>query len=359
MGKASFHREPYDAGSLTKLEIFESYAEAWIPVFTSRPKPHFPEIHLFDFFSGPGTDSVGVPGSPLRILRQLKTYQQSGRLHGWDQVRINVHFSDADQGKVSELATLVSLPEWKIPGVAPQVHALRFEDALARHAAILENQRAAKLLIIDPFGVNDVSDDVFRKLLRFPTTDFIFFVPSTTLNRFRDNPSIKVKINRPEDSYDVHRRAFDHFKSLAGGSHFLGRFSIRKTKGNIYGLIFGSRHHLGIHKFLEVAWGKDTIQGEANFDIDRENVAPGELLLPLAEMRPKKIQVFEEDLEAALRTGAMRSEAELIRFYIEAGMIPRHCKSVLKKLKDDGTIMCDFSTPSIDRFNDPRPINLR
>lgn len=27
------HRQPYDEGTLSKLELFEKYAEAWIPTF--------------------------------------------------------------------------------------------------------------------------------------------------------------------------------------------------------------------------------------------------------------------------------------------------------------------------------------
>jgi three-Cys-motif partner protein len=357
MGKASFHKEPYDAGTLTKLEIFESYVQAWVPVFTSRPEPPFPEIHIFDLFSGPGTDSLGAHGSPLRILSVLKKYQQSD-LHGWNKVRIGVHFSDSHKGKINELAALVTQPEWQVPSITPVVQPHKFEDALTLHASILENPRAAKLLIIDQFGVNAVTDEVFKYLIKLPTTDFIFFVSSSTLHRFRDHPAIKVKIDLPDDSYDVHRCAFDHFKEIAGPDYFLGRFSIRKQRGNIYGLIFGSGHQLGIHKFLDVAWGNDSIAGEANFDIERENVASHELLLPIDEMRPKKIQAFEMDLEAALRTGALHNEADMIRFYIEAGMTHKHCTSTIKKLKDEAVIACDFRSPSIDRFSQPRAIVL-
>jgi len=358
MAKSSFHDEPYDAGTLTKLKIFEAYVEAWIPVFTSKPEPPFPEIHIFDFFSGPGTDSNSVAGSPLRILSKLKNYQQEGRLQGWDKVSIHVHLSDSHQGKTAELASLVKQPAWHIPGINLQVQTLKFEDALLRHEAVLRNHRTAKLLIIDPFGVNNVTDDVFRRLIGFPTTDFIFFVPSAMLNRFRHDPSIKVKIDRPEDTYDVHRCAFDHFKEIAGRDYFLGRFSIKKPKGNIYGLIFGSRHHLGIHKFLEVAWGNDVIAGEANFDIDRENVSEGEMLLALDELRPKKIQVFEQELEIALQSGVLGNEADLIRFCIEAGMISKHCKGVLARLKARRTIACEFDSPSIRYFKNPRTLSL-
>src|SRR6185312_10822826 len=121
----------------------------------------------------------------------------------------------------------------------------------------------------------------------FPRTDFIFFLSSSTLHRFRDHPAIKQKIAKLENSYDVHRETFEYYRKLVpiGDQVFLGRFSIRK-RSNIYGLIFGSRHPLGIHKFLQVAWANDEIAGEANFDIERENIRPGEGILALDVMRP-------------------------------------------------------------------------
>lgn len=356
MATSGFHSEPYDAGTLTKLKIFELYIQEWIPVFTSRPEPPFSEIHIFDLFSGPGTDAVGVPGSPLRILAQLKQYQQKG-VAGWSKVKIGVHLSDADATKVQTLSRIVASSEWQVPGVTPSVQPRRFREALEVHRSVLENKRAAKLLILDQFGVDEITEDVFRALIRFPVTDFIFFLSSSTLHRFRDHPAIKIKIERPENSYDVHRAAFDHFRKLAGNDAFLGRFSIRK-RSNIYGLIFGSKHPLGVHKFLDVAWGNDQIAGEANFDIDRENVGSDEMLLALPELRPRKIQEFEADLENAIRAGKMRSEADLIRFAIEAGMTCQHCTPVVQKLKASRAIACDFRTPNVRQFSKPRDFRL-
>src|SRR5215213_7835028 len=99
MANSGFHDKPYDPGTLTKLKIFELYVQAWIPVFVSQPDPPFREIHIFDLFCGPGTDSVGTPGSPLLILNQLRSYQVAG-MAGWSKVAIVVHFSDADEDKI-------------------------------------------------------------------------------------------------------------------------------------------------------------------------------------------------------------------------------------------------------------------
>lgn len=356
MSNSGFHEKPYDAGTLTKLTIFELYVQAWIPVFVSQPEPPFPELHIFDLFSGPGTDSAGTPGSPLRILTQLRSYQASG-MGGWSKVKITIHFSDAHEGKIGELRKLLDTPEWRVPDINVECEAITFQAALEKHQNVLKNKRAAKLLIIDQFGVDAVKDDVFKQLITFPTTDFIFFLSSSTLHRFHDHPAIKIKIDRPEDSYDVHRAAFAWFEELTPPHAFLGRFSIKKGS-NIYGLIFGSQHPLGAHKFLQVAWENDEIRGEANFDIDREDIAPGEMMLPLDELRPKKIQAFESDLETELRKAEMKSEADLVHFCIAAGMTCQHANPVLQKLKSEGVLQCDFRTPDVRRMREPRPITF-
>lgn len=359
MASQDFHDKPYDAGTLTKLRIFELYTQEWIPVFLAKPQPSHDEVHIFDFFSGPGRDSANIEGSPLRILKQLREYHRKG-LAGWNKVKIVVHLFDEDAGKIKVLSEMLQQPEWVIPNVQTDIMPLAFKDALSAHKnLLLRNARIAKLLIIDQCGVDAVSDAVFKELISLPTTDFIFFLSSSTLHRFRDHPAIKQKIDQVEDSYDVHRAAFDYYRKLIapGDKAFLGRFSIRK-RSNIYGLIFGSRHPLGIHKFLQVAWANDDIAGEANFDIERENIGPGELVLALEEMRPNKVREFEAGLENALRSGEMRTEADVVRFCIEAGMTCQHSASVLKKLKNEKVIVLEFRVPDVKNLRSPRSIRM-
>ena len=301
MATSGFHNNPYDAGTLTKLKIFELYVQEWIPVFVAPPRTPFREIHIFDLFCGPGTDSVGNPGSPLRIIRQLKNYGAAG-MKSWPRLKIVLHLSDIDGRKINRLSELLKKPQWQLHEVAIETRVHTFEEALNINETILNDRKAAKLLLIDQYGVDSVNQEVFKKLIKYPKTDFIFFLSSSTLHRFRDHPAIKIKISRPDRSYDVHRAAFDWYKNLTPESAFLGRFSIKKGS-NIYGLIFGSQHPLGAHKFLQVAWANDQIAGEADFDIDEENISPNQSLFPLTEFQPRKIQAFEADLETVLRKG--------------------------------------------------------
>lgn len=71
MGSKNIHLEPFDKGTITKLEIFEDYAQAWIPTFVMQSAK---EIHIFDLFSGPGYDSKNIPGSPIRLLEKINEH---------------------------------------------------------------------------------------------------------------------------------------------------------------------------------------------------------------------------------------------------------------------------------------------
>lgn len=358
MGNKDFHEKPYDAGTLAKLRIFELYTQEWIPVFVSQSEPKFKEIHIFDFFSGPGTDGEGTPGSPLRILHQLRGYYEKG-MAGWKKTSIVVHLFDDNEEKIEKLKATLEKADWRIPGVVNDCRCLKFQDALIENRRVLRDGGAAKLLIIDQYGVDEVSDDIFRELIAFPTADFMFFLSSSTLYRFRDHPAIKQKIDKPEDSYDVHRAAVDYYRKLIPATDpiYLGAFSIRK-RSNIYGLIFGSHHPLGMHKFLQVAWTNDEIAGEANFDIERTNIRPGEGVFDFDVMRPDKVRNFEAELEAELRAGKMTSEADVARFCIEAGMTCRHSAEILKKLKREGVIALDFQVPDVRNLKSPRSIRM-
>lgn len=352
-----FHDKPFDEGTLTKLQIFELYAREWFPVFLSLEKPRRPAIHVFDFFAGPGTDSGNVLGSPLRLLRQLRDYQGSD---GWGKVHIHVHFYDEDPDKIAQLKENIVAHGLNLQNVNFDIRPLRFDDAFRESAQTLADPQAAKLVFIDQTGVTQVTPEVFRKLVNSPTCDFLFFLSSWTLHRFRDHPAIKQKIVRPDDHYHVHRAALEYYRSLlpSDQEYYLAPFSIKKG-ANIYGLIFGSAHPLGIDKFLDVAWRRDEFSGEADFSINRENIRPEQLLLPLNEFRPSKITAFESELEGLLRSGHLSNEVDVMRVCFENGVKRQHAKPVLAKLKREGVIDLNFQVPDVQRLRSPRLIRMR
>jgi three-Cys-motif partner protein len=356
MPKIEFHSRPYASSTLDKLDIFEQYTQEWFPVFITQSR--LTEIHIFDFFCGPGKDSKNNLGSPLRIMRQLKSYADNPVIK-WN-VPVLVHFFDKDAAKIEQLKTELGKDEWKIDKIRGiDCRRICFQEALQEHKSILSDQGKAKLLLIDQCGVKEVSDEVFGQLISFPVTDFIFFVASAIANRFADSSEINLKIEKPKDSYETHLCVLKHFRDLIPSrkQFFLAPFSL-KNLSNIYGLIFGSQHPLGIDKFLRVAWGNAPRSGGANYDIDRENIGVNELMLPFDEMRPKKVQEFGSLLESSIRSGQVTDETDLIRICLNSYMLRGQSKGVIQKLKKEGVIKTDIQTPRIDFWYKPRKIVL-
>jgi three-Cys-motif partner protein len=347
-----FHDRSFDDGTLTKLRLFQLYTREWLPVFLSKPDPSWKELHLYDFFAGPGTDSAGNPGSPLLFLEELR---RVGSLPGWPRITVSAHFFDEDAGKVQVLREKAVAYSDALPSVSLEVERLHFAASFASARRVLARRDAAKLVLIDQFGVDFVSDDLFKELISFPTCDTLFFISSSTLHRFRDHPAIKQKIARPDDYYHVHRKVVDYYRTLIPPSvrYFLGGFSIKKGS-NIYGVIFGSAHPLGMDKFLRVAWRADELNGEADFDINRDDCGP--LLSNL--LPPTKITAFESELASRIRSGLVKTEADVIAVCFEHGVKRQHSESVLKALKAEGTIDCGFRVPDLDRLKEPRTIQL-
>jgi three-Cys-motif partner protein len=354
MSKVEFFEEFTDS-TLTKLDIFSLYAREWLPVFLSEPVPRWSTLHIFDYFAGPGSDEAGTEGSPLRILREL---EKTMRLPGWRSATVRLHLFDKSSTNIDKLKKAVAGSGVQHGRLSVEAKRLEFEAAFSQSKTALEDRNAAKLVLLDQWGVDAVSPDVFGQLIRYPQCDFLFFISSSTLNRFRDHPAIKQKITRPEDPFHVHRAVLEYYKELipVGYRYYLAPFSL-KRQSNIYGLIFGSAHPKGMDKFLRVAWSKDTLTGEADFDIDRDNLRGPNLPLP-GLVVPRKVSMFEAELERRLRAGELKDESGVLTMCFDFGMRGGHAEPVLKRLKLEKVIQCDFRVPQVDRLGAPRRIHL-
>lgn len=357
---ASFHDEPFDEGTLTKLELFERYAEAWLPVFVARHEIIWPEVHIYDFFAGSGADSVGVDGSPLRLLRAIRSQRQH---IGRPGLKVSLHLSDSHAGKVEELKRKIGSSNVEALPVQIDIQRADFATRFAATQPDMAKKASANLLIIDQFGVKEVPDDTFAQIIGLDTTDVLFFVSSATFRRFGNVPEVArltlPDYQRPSDHYRAHLAVAEAYRKLvpAGKRYYVASFSIRKGS-NVYGVIFGSGHPLGMDKFLEVAWDKNKVSGDADFDVHREGIVPHAPLL-FAEMNvPTKVKLFEEELEQEILAGKCPDELHIIEICHRHGVRRKHAEPVLVKLKSEGRVECAFRVPDIDRLRAPRPLKL-
>ena len=305
-----FHKNEFDDGTQVKLAIFRGYIRKWIPVFLTEWKEGSnPEvINLWDFFAGPGMDAAGNPGSPRIIQDELKDFCQARDEVKARGLQVKLYFNDKSKKHICQLQQCLAENACPKKCCEAILSAKAFQEALIEHLSIMGKPRTANLVIMDQFGVKEVTPAVVKTLAGFRHTDILFFVSSSYIRRFADEPAIQnyfhmsaVELAASEYK-SIHRHICEYFRSAlpSGSDYHLAPFSIKKGS-NIYGVIFGSGSLLGLHKFLEVCWELDGVTGEANYDIDDDPARFGQMSF-LPEMNViKKQDGFEQDLKDMLR----------------------------------------------------------
>lgn len=345
------HRKPFDDGTQCKLEIFESYTEAWLPTFIMQDSG---PICIFDLFAGPGYDQNGVEGSPIRLLRQVlkqagNIFQKNVNVCIWLNEYMTSKYEALEQAcntYIEDHEELSRLKKYKklsvkitncgIPKVFPQI--------------IGHIQKYPSLVFFDQNGVKWCGDEYMAPLVKSSATDVLVYFASSYVKRFacRDefqkNISFDLSEARTVKLYDIHRWVVKQLQNrIPSDCDFrLCPFTIKKEK-NIYGIIFGASHTRAVDKFLNLAWSMNNVNGEANFDIDADE-GKGQLNI-FQEKKLTKIEQFQQALVEAILSKKIQNNKEAYDFAIEHGHISKHADDVIRRLKKEKKITYDTRTP--------------
>lgn len=206
--------------------------------------------------------------------------------------------------------------------------------------AILNNHKYGKFVLLDQYGFKEIDEDIFKQLISFPKTDFIFFISSSFIKRFKEHENTKKYIDtskidfKAKEPNEVHRAVVEYFRDLipSGEEYYLHHFSIKKDpkQGNYYGLIFGSKHSLGMEKFLKVCWKHDPYSGEANYNIDN-NFEEGTLFHDLGNTVKKDL--IKNEIKDRLLSGAITDNIAGLKYAMHNGCEPKIFTEVAKELE--------------------------
>ncbi len=350
MSSKNLFRKPFDEGTKTKLNLFESYLLEWLPVFLSPNTVIWHTINVFDFFAGEGYDLTGCKGSPIIILENIKKYET---LIKNKELKVNVYLNEFDKSKYDLLIKNLD-PYYKFSYINIRHYNKDFQTIFKDLYPLITAKDTANLIFLDQNGIKQINQDIFLRLVTAKTTDFLFFISSSLFARFSEHNAFTkhIIINQEdlanENYYNIHRTIFNYYKSLIpfAVEYYLAPFSIKKGS-NIYGLVFGTHHTLGIEKFLSQSWKIDKIRGEANFDIDRDNHTVGQIeLFSNKVLGPKKIEAFEMDLRKLILNQTLKTNYQVYEYSLTSGFLPRHANVILKSLRNEGVIKDDFNSIS-------------
>nr|BFF38525.1 hypothetical protein BACY1_03300 [Tenacibaculum mesophilum] len=353
MGYIDLHSKPFDEGTIAKLEIFEDYAEAWIPTFVMKGVE---SIYIFDFFAGTGYDKNGIKGSPIRLLEKVKKYL--GIIFK-QKVKIHIYFNEYEPNKKSQ-------PKFDLLKKACNEF-IEKNEAIKRACEItfcnedfeilfpkLKNNISnnPSLVYLDQNGIKFLNTKYVSVLEKMVTTDFLYFSSSSYIKRFGESEEFKqhIDINLNEINNapytDIHRVIISELKkTLPVNTNLkLYPYTIKKGK-NIYGIIFGAKHPRAVDKFLKIAWNKNEINGEANFDIDNE--AKNSQYDIFGNLKMSKIDKFKKNVEEKVLSSEIRNNFELLEYSFDQGHIGKHASDCLKVLKRTKRVSYDSKSPCV------------
>jgi three-Cys-motif partner protein len=336
MPRRNLHDKPFDESTKDKLDLYRDYLREWLPVFIHAS---FVEtLQVFDFFAGPGIDLAGNPGSPVIACDEIRSVLLASR----DQhPKIKVFFNEYEADKYKGLSACIDKQGDSLPRVEFDIKQKDFHSAFWQWEPLM-HRKTANLLFLDQSGVQHITKPILQTIMQLPRTDFIFFISSAMVNRFKNLPEIRTHVPIADEDLsqmngsNVHRIVANAYRRWIPDKleYYLGSFSIKKG-ANVYGLIFGSHHPRGIDKFLKVAWKRG---GEANFDIDKDGIDPNQpSLFPEYDI-PQKISRFEKELESAVLERRVSTNKEVYTFALRNGVLPKHAKDALNQMMTDGKL---------------------
>jgi three-Cys-motif partner protein len=349
---SEFHKKSFDNSTKTKLEFFNGYFQESFPVFIQSKT--WDKIFIYDFFAGKGKDSKGEYGTSLGILNAISCHCQEIRVKKKD-VYVILNDKEEHIALSSNVAEFLKECRGKCDSTENCILELNknliikgndFEKYFTEiYPKLISTKRSAKLIFIDPFGFV-LNTDIFNKLTTLPSTDFICFMPSSYLRRFKDFSKFNEYIDTEKLNFDeslpehCHREIANYFESLLplDREYYFAYFSIRKGS-NYYGLIFGSNHTLGAEKFLKICWEIDETTGEANYNIDREYCYEKKQDVLFSEYKiPLKLKKFNADLEERILSGHLKTDKEAYKFALKRRCQPKHASVIINALIKNGLV---------------------
>lgn len=340
MSERNLHAKAFDEGTQEKLNIYREYLREWLPVFL-HAKMKVSRIQIFDFFAGPGVDVEGKAASPIIALEEIHAAVQMARKHGNNPPAIDLYLNEFSLKKYETLTGNIKSHSF-VGDVNVTFGRYDFPDAFNTWYPLMNRPGVANFLFLDQNGVKQVSTTIFKMITSLKYTDYMFYIASSIVNRFKTDPRIIEPLPITDQDLlrmngtNVHGVIKDAYQRVAPKC-YMAPFSIRK-RANVYGLIFGAEHLLGLDKFLSICWKLDTVHGLANFDVENESIDPNAPSL-FAEMdKPKKLDLFERDLSALIRAKKIKTNHQIYEFTLRSGFLPAHARKALKSMMDEAKI---------------------
>ncbi len=257
-----------------KHDVLRAYLDAWIPImgYASLRLERKPRLLLVDGFAGPGRYAGGEPGSPLIMIDAILSHAAFPQLQG---LKFILYFIEHDKARIEHLEREVA--QLKLPAnVHVGIKHGEFEEKFRELTTVADgNVLVPTFAFIDPFGYTQAKMSLTGKLLEFPRSEALFFLPLTDICRFLSKedqaPGLDALFGTPRwrAAIPLEGRARNDFlmelfeKQLRaqGQVAHVRAFELRTAKGRDNRLVFATGHDRGLDAMKDAMWSVDPVEG--------------------------------------------------------------------------------------------------
>ena len=254
-----------------KHALLRAYLTAWFPILGSWNQ----RVRFIDGFAGPGEYWGGEPGSPLVALQAASTHAE--RL-----ARRNLNFVliEQDRSRYEHLQNLVNERQaaGEIPNnIAFSVRNGSFSEVINRGLERLgNNELGPTFVMIDPFGIRDVTYQVLQRLARYDKTELLISFMYESISRFMRTDGFEPHLDALfgcrewrtaltiDDSQQKELFLHDLFQRrlVDAGMEYVRSFRMIDTGGRTEYFLFFATHSIkGLEVMTNAMWSVDPSGG--------------------------------------------------------------------------------------------------
>lgn len=325
-----------------KVKLLKLYLERYLSIIGLFP--HFKDVHIYDMFCSEGRYDDGGEGSPLIILKTIKSILDDPNNGHKITSKFHCQFNDIDTAKTDKLSQIIedeSLHETRMGNL--MISNIDYKQLIGQVQGKVKTLKSDKCFtFIDPYGYKDISVTDIEKLLAGNKTEVLLFLPTHFMYRFSNKgtpESLKKFIDEliPNDQLSQEGGGIgfieslkDAFRNKLGDQHFVDSFIISRDTNQFFCLFFFTSHIYGFHKMLEAKWKID--------EEDGRGWTQSQEIPSLFDQTEKIAGTYTLEKKLKEFLSESKSNSEVYEFTLRQGHLPPHSNELLKKWQETGLL---------------------
>lgn len=331
--------------SEAKVRLYGRYLSVYLNIL--HRVQFIKRIFVLDLFCGEGIYENDAKGSPIIALDCIRNHYFANQKA---IPNMTVWFNDIGKSKLEDGYKVDRVEKISKGMFIPSNVELKFskEDYRKIFPKAIDEVRQAKdskgIFFVDPFGYKIIKPDDIRRMLEPGNTEVLLWLPTPQMYRFAEAVStsnfhgsdplrnfLKELFGSSttdfNSDYDFIEQLKGRFRAyLKDLNVFVDTFSLQRDATNTYCLFFFTRNITGYEKMVATKWEMDKEHGKG-FSIEKTLTLFSEI----------ELSEYTQKLWAYIKSENYRTNAELFRYGLENGFLPKHTKSVLDNWKKNGT----------------------